>query len=40
MIRKLVLLLLLFILGAILAYQELERRWQQPLLVPAEGASH
>ncbi len=38
MIRKLVLLLLLFILGAILAYQELERRWQQPLLVPEEGA--
>ncbi len=38
MIRKLVLLLLLFMLGAILAYQELERRWQQPLLVPGEGA--
>lgn len=38
MIRKLVLVLLLFILGAILAYQELERRWQQPLRVPGEGA--
>jgi len=37
-IRKLVLLLLLFMLGAILAYQALERRWQQPLLVPGEGA--
>ncbi len=38
MIRKLVLVLLLFILGAILAYQELERRWQQQLRVPGEGA--
>jgi len=37
-IRKLLLLFLLCMLGAILAYQELEERWQEPLLVPEEGA--
>lgn len=37
MIRKLVLLLLLLVLGAILAGRELERRWLQPLALPPEG---
>jgi UPF0755 protein len=36
-IRKLVLLLLLLLLAAILAGRELERRWLQPLALPAEG---
>ena len=37
MIRKLLLILLLITLGCILALQELERRWQEPLLLPADG---
>ena len=39
MSRKRLLLLLLVILGAILSYQTLERRWQQSLPVPAEGVT-
>ena len=37
MIRKLLLIFLLLALGCILALQELERRWQQPLAVPEDG---
>ena len=37
MIRKLLLMFLLLALGCILALQELERRWQEPLLLPADG---
>ena len=37
MIGKLLLLFLLLVLAAILALQELERRWQQPLTLPEEG---
>ncbi len=37
MIRKLLLVLLLMTLGCILALQEVERRWQEPLLLPADG---
>jgi len=37
-IRKLLLLFLLLLLAAILAGQELERRWQSPLVLPAAGA--
>jgi len=36
-IRKLLLIFLLLALGCILALQELERRWQQPLAVPEDG---
>jgi len=36
-IRKLLLLLLLAILAGILAVQEVERRWQRPLALPADG---
>jgi len=39
MTRKRLLLLLLVVLGAILSYQALERRWQQSLPVPAEGVT-
>ena len=37
MIRKVLLLLLLVVVAGILGLQELERRWQQPLALPAEG---
>lgn len=37
MIRKLLLIFLLLALGCILALQELERRWQEPLAVPEDG---
>lgn len=37
MIRKLLLLLLLFSLAGVWAVQELERRWQEPLVLPADG---
>ncbi|MEE4146725.1 MAG: endolytic transglycosylase MltG [Halieaceae bacterium] len=37
MIRKLLLIILLLVLGGILAWQELERRWQAPLSLPADG---
>ena len=37
MIRKLLLIFLLLALGSILALQELERRWQEPLALPADG---
>lgn len=37
MMRKLLLLLLLLALGALLALQEIQRRWQQPLSIPAQG---
>lgn len=37
MIRKLLLLLLLAMLAAVLALQELERRWQEPLALPPGG---
>jgi len=36
-IRKLLLIFLLLALGSILALQELERRWQEPLALPADG---
>jgi len=36
-IRKLLLIFLLLALGCILALQELERRWQEPLALPADG---
>jgi UPF0755 protein len=36
-IRKLLLIFLLLALGCILALQELERRWQEPLAVPEDG---
>jgi len=35
--RKLLLLFLLIVLAAVLAFQELQRRWQEPLALPAEG---
>ena len=37
MIRRLLLIFLLLVLGGILALQELERRWREPLLLPADG---
>ena len=37
MMRVLLLLVLLSVLGGILAVQELERRWEQPLVLPAQG---
>ena len=37
MIRKIVLLLLLLVLLCVLAYQEVLRRWREPLVVPAAG---
>jgi UPF0755 protein len=36
-IRKLLLIFLLLALGCMLALQELERRWQEPLAVPEDG---
>ena len=37
MIRKLLLLSLLVVLAGVLAFQELERRWQEPLALPPDG---
>jgi UPF0755 protein len=36
-IRKVLLLFLLVVVSSILVLQELERRWQQPLVLPSEG---